>query len=78
VPRPGGAAQTLLKLLLDGPSPVECDTLPQWLPLWRAASRTYGRHGTDVAAIAAARCADRMGWAFFSGNQGALQAAFPA
>jgi len=75
--RSEGATQTLLTLLLGGPQPAECDTLPQWLPLWRAASRAYGRHGAYVAAIAAAVRADRMAWAFFSGNQGAVQAAFP-
>lgn len=75
--RSEGATQTLLKLLLGGPQPAECDMLPQWLPLWRAASRTYSRHGAYVAAIAAALHADRMAWAFFGGNQGAVHAAFP-
>jgi len=68
--------EDLLELLLRRPDAAECDTLAPWLPVWRAAIRTYGRHGPYVAAIAAALRADRMAWAFFSGYQGAIQAGF--
>src|SRR5262245_25606467 len=55
---------------------MECDTLSQWLPAWRAARSRYVSHGPYLASIAAALRADRMAWAFFSGYQGALQAGF--
>ncbi|MDP3511932.1 MAG: hypothetical protein Q8S20_04220 [Sulfuritalea sp.] len=67
----------LPELLLGKPEFLECGTLSSWLPVWRATSSSYGRYGPYVAAIAAAFRADRLAWAFFSGYQGALQAAFP-
>jgi hypothetical protein len=65
-----------LDLLLGRHEEAACDTLAQWLPIWREASGTHGSAGPYVAAIAAALRADRMAWVFFSGYQGALHAAF--
>jgi len=65
----------LLLARLERPA---CDTVGQWLPRWRSAMDDHARADPFTAAIAAARQADRMAWAFFSGYQGALQAAFPA
>lgn len=67
----------LPELLLGKPEHRECDRLSNWLPIWREANSTYGAHSPYVGAIAAALKADRLAWAFFSGYQGALQAAFP-
>lgn len=67
----------LPELLLGRPAPQTMESLSAWLPVWRSACRRYGSHGSYVSAIAAALQADRMAWAFFSGYQGALQAAFP-
>lgn len=67
----------LLDTLLRRPVVVTCDSLAQWLPVWRAAIGENEQHGPYAAAIDAASRADRMAWAFFSGNQGAVQSAFP-
>lgn len=67
----------LPEILLTRREPVECDCLTQWLPIWRAIADCYRRHGPYTVAIAAASEADRLAWAFFSGYQGALGAAFP-
>ncbi len=68
--------EVFLDLLLGRHDEVACDTLAQWLPVWREASGTHGSFGAYVAAIAAAVRADRMAWVFFSGYQGALHAGF--
>lgn len=72
-----GQRHFLPALLLGKPEIPECGTLSSWLPVWRATRNSYSRYGPYVAAIAAAFRADRLAWAFFSGYQGALQAAFP-
>jgi hypothetical protein len=71
-----GWRTVLLELLLRVPETAECATLPRWIPVWRAASGTYGRHGPYAVAVASALLADRMAWVFFSGYQGAIQAGF--
>jgi hypothetical protein len=73
---PDDARMVLLDLLLARPEVAECDTLPRWLPLWRAATTAHGRYGPYVSAVAAALRADRVAWAFFSGYQGAISAGF--
>lgn len=67
----------LPELLLGKSEILECGTLSSWFPVWRATSSSHSRYGPYVNAIAAAFRADRLAWAFFSGYQGALQAAFP-
>ncbi len=67
----------LLELLLGKPEPRDYGSLSTWLPAWRAANMAHKHCSPYVAAIAAALQADRMAWAFFSGYQGALAAAFP-
>lgn len=68
--------EVLLDILLRQPDLAACTTLSQWLPVWKTAGAAYAEHGPYVAAVAAAVQADRMAWAFFCGNQGAVQAAF--
>jgi hypothetical protein len=60
-----------------GPFPV-CDTVADWLPVWRAEQAAQAdAHPFDAAVLAASR-ADRVAWAFFCGYQGALRAVFGA
>jgi acyl-CoA dehydrogenase len=70
-------ADDLVALLLatQGPHP-ECSDLGDWLPIWHAAQSTRAASGSFAAAVACALKADRVAWAFFSGYQGAIQAAF--
>lgn len=69
---------TLLDILL---APVgtraTCSELEQWLPVWRAIQKTPVDHDPFVTSVVAALKADRLAWAFFSGYQGAIRAAFP-
>lgn len=64
-------------LLLSRPDAPPCATLAQWLPIWRRSLQQAGQHGPFAAAVHAALQAERVAWAFFSGYQGAMQAAFP-
>jgi alkylation response protein AidB-like acyl-CoA dehydrogenase len=70
------STHTLSRLLRRAEAP-SCTTIGEWLPLWRRATDGCRDEGPFAAAIAAALQADRLAWAFFSGYQGALQAAFP-
>ncbi len=67
----------LLDLLLRQPQAPHCETVDDWLPVWREAVVAHGDLGPFTAAVVSAMKADRMAWAFFTGYQGALQAAFP-
>lgn len=68
----------LVDLLLATPATrPACPGVADWLPLWTAAQHEHASRGPFDAAMAAAGRADRFAWAFFSGYQGALQAAFP-
>lgn len=67
----------LLPLLVSSQSHrPACPATGDWLPAWNAAQSAHGGGGPFTAAMAAALRADRVAWAFFSGYQGALQAAF--
>lgn len=69
--------QELLDLLLAAPGePVRYESLSDWRPAWDASQARHAAKGPFAAAIAAALCADRLAWAFFSGYQGAIQSAF--
>lgn len=67
----------LPELLLTRRDSPPCTTLADWLPIWRRSQQRAGGQGPFAAAVHAALQADRVAWAFFSGYQGALQAAFP-
>jgi acyl-CoA dehydrogenase len=67
----------LPEMMLSQPARQTIESLSAWLPVWRSTCARFGSYGPYVSAIAAALQADRMAWAFFSGYQGALQAAFP-
>lgn len=54
-----------------------CTELAQWLPVWRAIQETPVDRDPFATSVVAALKADRLAWAFFSGYQGAIQAAFP-
>ncbi len=54
----------------------ECPSLAEWLPNWRSGQTLHAAGGSFTAAVACALQADRLAWAFFSGYQGAIQAAF--
>ncbi|EJL87114.1 hypothetical protein PMI15_01206 [Polaromonas sp. CF318] len=56
---------------------TDCTSLAHWIPVWREAQRANAGRGPYLSAIAAALRSDRLAWAFFSGYQGAIQAAFP-
>ncbi|MES2938512.1 MAG: hypothetical protein V4864_12580 [Pseudomonadota bacterium] len=71
--------QEILDLLLAAPGdPVRCESLSDWMPAWVASQARHAAHGPFAGNIAAASGADRLAWAFFSGYQGAIQAAFGA
>jgi hypothetical protein len=70
-------ADDLVSLLLAPRTPrSECAEPGDWLRIWRAAQSAHAGRGPFVAAVACALEADRVAWAFFSGYQGAIQAAF--
>lgn len=62
-------------LAMPGPR-AECPGLREWLPTWRIGQAAHAASGCFAAAVACARQADRVAWAFFCGYQGAIQAAF--
>jgi len=67
----------LVALLLGSRHPrVECAAPGEWLPVWRAVQSAHAEAEPFAAAVACALEADRVAWAFFSGYQGAVQAAF--
>lgn len=69
--------QTLLSTLI-APSRdrASCSTLMQWLPVWREVQASVADCDPFIASIASSIRADRLAWAFFSGYQGAILAAF--
>lgn len=70
-------ATDLVSLLLAARDPrPDCPTLVHWLPTWRECQSTHATGDSFVAAMSCALKADRLAWAFFSGYQGAIQAAF--
>lgn len=55
-----------------------CETIGDWLRVWHGEQASCADNGPFVAAVASARAADRMAWAFFCGYQGAIQSGFGA
>lgn len=71
------SAQTLpATLLVAAEQRRTCDKLQDWLPVWQASQASHAALGTFTATVLSSLPADRLAWAFFSGYQGALQAAF--
>jgi hypothetical protein len=68
----------LLSRLLHRVDAKPCTSIAEWLPRWRRTLDASLGGGPFAGAVAAALEADRLAWAFFSGYQGALHAAFPA
>lgn len=67
----------LLDLLLRKAQAPACETVGAWLPTWRRSVVANASLGPFASSVVAAMQADRMAWVFFTGYQGALQAAFP-